>query len=489
MADMTLATLWQRSHDRAPERVPTTPPTDPTHSAHRTTVTSVEHDSRRVGEGSAFGCITGAAFDGHDFAAKAEEAGAVAVLVERPVDVTIAQIEVPDVRAALPWFASTLADEPSVPLRMVGLTGTNGKTTITHLLKSIAEAASVSAEVIGTLGGIRTTPESTELQPQLAEMYQRGVELVAMEVSSHALDQHRADAIDFDVSIFTNLTADHLDYHGTMEEYFAAKAQLFDDRTRKAVINIDDPWGARLVSALRDAGRAADVVTYALDDVTIEEIVSDRSTFAWRGHRIALPIAGAFNVSNAVAAAEAAILLGISPEDVVAGLSNVPQIPGRMEVVISPSAADPAVLVDYSHTPDGITQVVATCRELLAPGAQLIIVFGAGGDRDRTKRPLMGAAAVPADVMIVTSDNPRSEDPDAIIAEILAGVPEAKRGDNVIVESDRRRAIARALEIAGPNDIVLVAGKGHESTQTIGDVVHDFLDRAVVQELYAEVGA
>lgn len=487
MAEMTLAALWQRSHERAPDRIPSGPPVGLIDTAESVMVRSVEHDSRRVSPGAAFACIGGAAFDGHDFAAQAETAGAVAVLVERLVDVSIAQIEVPSVRAAMPWMASTLAGEPSVPLMMVGLTGTNGKTTITHLLQSIARAADIPAEVIGTLGGVRTTPESTELQPKLAAMLADGVALVAMEVSSHALDQHRADAIDFDVSVFTNLTPDHLDYHLTMDAYFAAKAQLFDQRTGTAVVNIDDPWGARLAEQLQARGQNNVVVTYSLGHVSITGMAADHSTFGWRGHQVNLPLAGAFNVSNALAAAEAAAALGISEHAVVAGLSNVPQIPGRMEVVIAPSASDPTVLVDYSHSPDGIEKVVATCRDLLVDGGRLIIIFGAGGDRDRTKRPLMGAAAMPADLMIVTSDNPRSEDPDAIIEEILAGVPDTHReSGRVMIEPDRRQAIAAALAQATEGDIVVVAGKGHESTQTIAGVAYPFLDSAVVHELHSE---
>jgi len=492
MADMSLATLWAQAHamarslgapDAVPEPGPPLSGLASQRQMHSPIVTGVVQDSRQVQPGVLFACVRGASFDGHEFASPAVAAGAVALLVETELPLDVPQVVVADVRAALAWFSAVIAGNPTAELRVFGVTGTNGKTTITHLVESIAEHAGMSTRVIGTLSGARTTPEATDLQPQLANFVAADVGLVAMEVSSHALDQHRADAIEFDVSLFTNLSPDHLNYHHTMEAYFDAKKVLFDGRTRHTIVNMDDEWGARLADELvRPDGS---VTGYSMADVTMVSMAADHSVFQWRGQEIRFPLSGAFNVSNAIGAAEAALALGFDEVDVVAGLEQVPQIPGRMEIAVAPSAKAPCILVDYSHTPDGIEKVVETCRLLLADTGSLIIVFGAGGDRDRAKRPLMGAASVQADVVIVTSDNPRSEDPLTIIADVVAGIPE-ETSAVVVQEPDRRAAIVAAVTQARPGDIVVIAGKGHEATQTISGVAHPFLDLAVAREVFAE---
>jgi len=476
MADLSLADLIARAQTQLPWdeslRV--------SDAADGVGVRSIEHDSRAVGSGSLFACYSGATFDGHDYADQAVSAGAVAILAERPLALRskVPQIIVDDVRRTAPWLAHVLSGEPSSQLAVVGITGTNGKTTTAQLVTAIARHSGRRAEVLGTLTGVRTTPEAPELQRTLAGFVESDVDIVTMEVSSHALDQHRADAVQFAVALFTNLTPDHLDYHLTMDNYFEAKARLFDGRAVNAVINIDDPYGAQLAAGVPGA------VAVSRADLTITEQRVDRSVFVWRGQTVTLPLAGPFNVDNAHAAAETALLLGFTPGDIAGGLSSIDQVPGRVEIVPGPPGS-PLVVVDYSHTPDGIEKVVAALRPLVPANGSLVIVFGCGGDRDTAKRPLMGAAAAAADRVIVTSDNPRSEDPMAIIDDILPGL--ADSGVEPTVEPDRRAAIAAALDHAGADDVVLIAGKGHETTQTIGDRVEPFDDRLVAGALLNEI--
>lgn len=476
MAELTLSDLLAR----AQTQLPWDESLRPTSTTDDVAVTSLQHDSREVEPGSMFACFSGATFDGHDYAAQAIEDGAVAVLTERrlPLAEAVPQVVVADVRRTVPWLAHVVSGEPSAHLDVVGITGTNGKTTTAQLITSIARHAGRRAEVLGTLTGVRTTPESPALQRTLAGFVTDDIDVVTMEVSSHALDQHRADAVRFAVALFTNLTPDHLDYHLTMENYFEAKARLFDGRAAHAVINTDDPYGARL------AERVPDAVRISRNDLTITEQHVDRSVFEWRGHTVTLPLAGPFNVDNAHAAAETAVLLGFTPAEAASGLSSVEQVPGRVEIVPGPPGS-PLVVVDYSHTPDGIDKVLAALRPLVPTDGRLAIVFGCGGDRDKKKRPLMGAAAVAADRIIVTSDNPRSEDPMQIIADILPGLEAAE--SEPIIEADRRAAIAAALIGAEANDVVLIAGKGHETTQTIGDRVLPFDDRVVAAALLNEI--
>jgi UDP-N-acetylmuramoyl-L-alanyl-D-glutamate--2,6-diaminopimelate ligase len=407
--------------------------------------------------------------DGHDLAPQAVEAGAVALLCERFVDVDgrIAQARVSDTRAAMGPVAAAFYDHPSAALRVVGITGTNGKTTVAHLLASVFEAHGWPAGVVGTLTGARTTPEAPALQETLARFRDEGRTAVAMEVSSHALAQHRVDGVQFAVGVFTNLSQDHLDYHLTMEEYFEAKARLFEPgRSGIAVVNADDRWGRRLLDRL-DVPAAP----YALADARDLELGNDGATFTWHGAPVRLRLRGRFNVMNALAAATAARELGVPEADVAAGLGAVERVPGRFEVVEGDQPF--TVVVDYAHTPDGLEQALAAAHEL-AVGGRVIVVFGAGGDRDHAKRPLMGAAATRlADVAYLTSDNPRNEDPMAIIEEVRAGAA----GGELEIEPDRATAIDRAVGRATAGDVVVIAGKGHETGQEIAGVVHPFDDR------------
>jgi UDP-N-acetylmuramoyl-L-alanyl-D-glutamate--2,6-diaminopimelate ligase len=440
-------------------------------------VTAVEHDSRIVGPGSLYCALKGEHTDGHLHAATAVAAGAVAVVVEHPVAVSVPQIVVPDTRAAMGRLADAFFDHPSRRIAVVGVTGTNGKTTVTHLLAAVLNHVGRTTRVVGTLSGARTTPEAPALQSALAEAADAGASVVAMEVSSHAIELRRIVGTWFTVAVFTNLSQDHLDFHGTMDRYFAAKARLFEpERAAVGLVNRDDPWGARLLEAI-----AIPAVAWSAEDAEDPELRADGSRFTWRGHRIELALAGRFNLANAVAAAEAALALGLEPAQIAAGLAQAGPVRGRFEPV---GHSEVAVLVDYAHTPDGLVQALASARELTE--GRLIVVFGCGGDRDRDKRPLMGRAADQgADVVIVTSDNPRQEDPAAIIETVMTGV---ERVDDLIVEPDRRRAVDAAVALAAPGDLVLVAGKGHETTQDLGDRVIDFDDREVAAAALARRG-
>ncbi len=454
-------------------------------------VQAIEHDSRRVRPGTWFCCLPGDRVDGHVFADEAVDRGAVALLVERPLELRatrpVVQVQVPvgGARTAMARLAAALHGFPAEELLMAGVTGTNGKTTVTQLLGAVLEHAGYPTGVIGTLSGTRTTPESTELQALLAEQRDQGraegrTHAVAMEVSSHALAQSRVDGMRFDVAVFTNLSHDHLDFHGTMERYFEAKATLFTpERTVRAVINADDPWGRRLLAR-------AEVPTVAVrrQDIEIDRLAIGRSSFRWRGETVEVPLTGAVNVANAHVAAEAAVALGVDPSVVVAGLATAPQVPGRLEhVTVSGGGPTPVdVLVDYAHTPAGLEVVLSDARAFSA-GGRLLVVMGCGGDRDAAKRPLMGQVVSRlADRVVVTSDNPRSEDPLAIIEAVVSGVDPAARAAGVVrVEPDRRTAIVSAIAEAQPGDLVVVAGKGHERYQEIDGRQLPFDDREVAR--------
>lgn len=436
-------------------------------------VRSVTHDSRQVAPGALFCCLRGAAADGHDFAPVAVEAGAAALLCERMLPLEVAQVRVAAVRPSMALAAAAFHGHPSHRLRVAGVTGTNGKTTVTWLLRSILEAHGCRAGLIGTLSGARTTPESTELQATLARMVREGTQAVAMEVSSHSLVQHRVDAVRFAVVGFTNLSQEHLDFHGDIETYFAAKASLFTPGFAEVgVVNADDPWGRRLLEKA-----VIDLRPYSMADAEDPVVRVDGSSFRRRGTRVELRLGGGFNIGNALCAAAMADVLGVAPAAVAEGLAAVASVPGRFERV---DVGQPfTVVVDYAHTPDGLEQVLRSARVLASEG-RVILVFGCGGDRDRAKRPLMGAlAAGLADMAVLTDDNPRSEDPAEIRAEVLAGVPE---GRPVVEEPDRAAAIRLAVDTARPGDIVIVAGKGHETGQTIGETTLPFDDRVVVRE-------
>jgi UDP-N-acetylmuramoyl-L-alanyl-D-glutamate--2,6-diaminopimelate ligase len=458
-------------------------------------VEAVVSDSRSSRPGALFACIAGTVTDGHLHAPAAVEAGAVALLVERFVDVDVAQVQVASVRAAVGPVASRVLGEPSRALRALGVTGTNGKTTTTYLLDAIARAAGDATGLIGTVetrvGDVatvpeHTTPEAADLQALFARMRDAGVGTVAMEVSSHALDQHRVDGTWFTAACFTNLSHDHLDYHGSFDAYFEAKARLFTPAfTDRAAVNVDDERGALLAERARNAGLR--VMTYSArhgdvhaTDVTLGRDGSRLSVVLPDGGRLPVTtsLVGPFNVENVVAATTTALLAGFDVDAVVRGLAAHAPVPGRMERVDAGQGF--TVLVDYAHTPDALDRVLLASRALTGPGGRVIAVYGCGGDRDRAKRPVMGAVvARAADVAFLTSDNPRSEDPAAIAADVLAGIA---GGRKPVVELDRRAAIHAAVREAHAGDVVVVAGKGHERGQTAAGVTRPFDDREVARE-------
>ncbi len=482
-------------------------------------VTGLTHDSRQVKPGDLYICKCGAHFDGHTFAAQAVAQGAVAVVVNRgglrqagvslPQEVCV--LEVPDTALALPMLACAFYGDPSHALLMVGVTGTNGKTTTTQMVASILRTAGKKVGTIGTLGseldGVpipsdHTTPEADQLQSLLARMRDGGAEAVVMEVSSHALAQHRTDGIAFSAGIFTNITQDHLDFHGTMDAYFEAKARLFaeypvlyprpDKSPFVGVINVAEWEGKDLVTLAR-----GDIITFTTADnpanLHAEEVVLTASESRFvavydNGMKltrlpITLPVGGAFQVGNALAAIAATLRLGFPLETIARGLNALPPVPGRFESVPTGERGF-SVIVDYAHTPDGLENLLRSARELHP--SRLLVVFGCGGDRDRTKRPIMGRlAATMAEIAIVTSDNPRHEAPNAIIAEILTGMDkntDAALTAEIHVEPDRLKAIVLAISLAHPGDIVLIAGKGHEDYQILGDTKHHFDDREIARE-------
>jgi len=443
-------------------------------------ISDVTIDSREVAEGSLFACIPGAHRDGHEFAAQAVADGARALIVERELPIAVPQIITDDARALTGWVAASLFGHPCDALLMIGVTGTNGKTTTAQLIGDVLRFAGRRVEVLGTLSGKNTTPEATTLQRLLAQWRDGGVDSVVMEVSSHALALHRVAGAHFDAAVFTNLGRDHLDLHGTIERYFAAKASLFrPGLSDVGLVNADDVHG-RLLS---DSAMIP-MNTYSLDDITDLEVTATHHRYRWRDLAVEVGIGGEYNASNSLAAAEACVLVGIDPAVVADGLAAAHAVPGRFEPIV---AGQPfAVIVDYAHTPDGLEVALDAARNAVGDG-RLIVVFGCGGDRDRDKRPEMGAVAGrAADIVIVTSDNPRSENPLAIIDAIIGGVPADYRG-RVVIEPDRQTAIARAVGIARAGDLVLIAGKGHETTQTIGDQVLPFDDRAVARTLLEDL--
>ncbi len=442
----------------------------------------VTHDSRRVGPGALFCCVRGANRDGHEFAADAVTNGAVALLVDHEIEgISVPQFIVGDTREALGPIASAVFDNPSGKLTMIGITGTNGKTTTSHMLESILNQAGKKCAVIGTLTQKRTTPEATDLQERLGELVFKGTEIVVMEVTSHALSLNRVDGISFGVALFTNLSQDHLDFHETMEAYFRAKAELFVPlRSTRAVVNLDDPHG-RL---LRDAAQIT-TIGFSASDAEPITYAATHTTMSWRGIAFDLPLAGAFNVSNALGAAVVAEILGIDQRSIVEGLSTT-VVPGRFEPIVCGQPF--GVVVDFAHTPDGLDRVLEAAQATLGSQARLITVFGCGGDRDRTKRPQMGRiAAQRSHLAVLTSDNPRSESAADIAADVLVDMDPLLRS-RVQVELDRRVAIAWAFDAADPGDVVLIAGKGHELGQEISGVVHPFDDRQVSVLLLNERG-
>jgi UDP-N-acetylmuramoyl-L-alanyl-D-glutamate--2,6-diaminopimelate ligase len=453
------------------------------------------YDNRAVVPGTLFFCVPGFTRDGHDFALDAIERGAAALVVERPLGLGVPEVLVEDVRAAMAVAAARFHGDPTARLPVVGVTGTNGKTTTAFLVRSLLQAAGRQCGLLGTVTSViagqerptvRTTPEAIDLQRTFREMLDGGDRACAMEISSHALELRRADGIHVAAAVFTNLTQDHLDFHATMDDYFQAKRRLFaSPLTDVRIANIDDPYGRRL------AAEFPGTVTFGIDAEAGYRGVGVRTGFTGSDCTFAtpdgdvdvhVPLPGRFNVANALGAWAAARALG-APVDVLAGaLSDAARVPGRFEPVAEGQPF--AVLVDYAHTPDSLENVLRAAREL-AEG-RVIAVFGAGGDRDRGKRPLMGEiGARLADVCLITSDNPRSEDPEAIIAEILAGTGGAP---NVSSDVDRRASIHRAIALAEPGDVVVIAGKGHEQGQEFaGGRKEPFDDVTVAREALRSV--
>ena len=440
-------------------------------------VAQVTDSTRGVAPGALFVCVVGQQHDGHEFAAVAVEAGAVAVVVQRALDVAVPQIVVADSRRALGLLCAAQAGWPSHRLEAVGVTGTNGKTSTSHLLAHILGHAGRQTSVRGTLTGTLTTPEAPELQQWFAQRVEAGDRHVVMEVSSHALELQRVAGTRFALGVFTNLGHDHLDFHGTQERYFAAKASLFTpEYCAAAVVNRDDVHGRLLADVT-----AVPVTTFGLDDISDVRVDRFGHQYRWRDQLVTVPLGGEFHVMNSLASATAAAVLGVDEAVVAEALGVAPTVRGRFEVIDREDG--PTVVVDFAHTPEGLEQVLRAARRLTGAG-RLIVVFGCGGDRDAPKRPRMGAVAAGlADTVILTSDNPRSEDPLAIMEAIRRGVDEVDPSRLGLMEPDRRRAIAAALGAACSGDVIVVAGKGHETTQTIGDLVVPFDDAAVVAEL------
>jgi UDP-N-acetylmuramoyl-L-alanyl-D-glutamate--2,6-diaminopimelate ligase len=456
-------------------------------------ITGLAYDSRRVQPGALFFCVSGFRDDGHDYAAQAVAGGAAALVVERQLGLGVPEVVVDSVRAAMGPLAASFHGDPTAELQVVGVTGTNGKTTTAYLVRALLEATGKKCGLLGTVASVvggeeravtRTTPEAIDLQADFSAMLAGGEQACAMEVSSHALELGRTDAIHFAAGVFTNLTQDHLDFHRTMERYFQAKLRLFRPPPGVSVVNVDDPYGRRLTAAVDGA------LTFALDapaDYRASGLACELGGCRFTLHTpagervLALPMPGRFNVANALAALATVQALGGELDTLVAALERGVQVPGRFEPV--DAGQDFAVLVDYAHTPDSLENVLRAARELAESGehgpGRVLCVFGAGGDRDRGKRPLMGAiAARLADVVFVTSDNPRSEDPERIIAEIMAGVEEAgraagseshARAAQVRSLPDRREAIAEAVACGLPGDVLVIAGKGHEQGQELAD--------------------
>ena len=468
------------------------------------TITGVAYDSRAVSPGDLFFCVPGARSDGHEFASAAVAAGAAALCVERATGAGVPEIRVSDSRTAMARLSAAFYGYPANNLTLIGVTGTNGKTTTAYLLESILRVDGYRTGLIGTIEtrigdecqpGVRTTPESLDLHRLFAEMRDAGVDGVAMEVTSHALALGRVEGLRYAAAGFTNLSQDHLDFHADMEDYFEAKRSLFvADRTDRGAVNVDDPYGRKLYETVQipcigfghspEADVRAENVDLGADGSTFD-LVTPRAT-----KRLSISMAGAFNIYNSLAAAAVALQADVSLDAVVEGLTATRSVPGRFESI---SRGQPfSVVVDYAHTPDSLDNVLKAARRLAdaqGSGGRVLCVFGCGGDRDRGKRPLMGAVVAQlADYMVVTSDNPRSEDPIAIIDEILEGVIAHRSQGPDVVLPDRREAIDEVIGAARPGDVVVIAGKGHETGQEFATVTHPFDDRIVAAEALDRLG-
>lgn len=479
-------------------------------STHDPVIRGISYDSRKVAPGDLFVALVGSTSDGHDFLERAIELGAVALLVEtvpqlaQPSDVVV--VCVPDTRRALAPIATRFYGEPAKEIALIGITGTNGKTSTSYLVESILGRARKRTGLIGTVEvrfagtaqpAVNTTPESLDLQNTLRNMRTQNVDHVVMEVSSHGLELGRVHGCEFAVVAVTNLTQDHLDFHGNMESYLASKLLLFREHLNTggcAVVNLDDPSAQQFIDAAK--ARGARVITVTRDAGTIADVRLVSAEITLSGSRVRIempngmidldvPLVGDFNLENLLVACGICVALEIAPEAIAEGVSACPQVPGRMEVVSIDAPDTPTVIVDYAHTPDAVEKLLAAVRPLSS--GRLIAVFGCGGDRDRKKRPLMAeAVAHSADLAIATSDNPRTEDPDAILADVEAGLTGLQRVEvdaldksdrAYAVVPDRREAIAHAIAIARKEDAVVVAGKGHEDYQIVGTTKLPFDDR------------
>ena len=464
-------------------------------------ITGISYNSKTTKKGDIFVCLVGEHTDGHEFAQNAIEAGAAALLVERKVEGTkIPQVVVASTRHKIADIADRFYSSPSKGINLIGITGTNGKTTVTHLIQKIFEENNEKCALIGTLGyklssngeyrdAKHTTPQAPELQATLRMIKDvEKIDNVVMEVSSHALEQNRVGGCRFNGAVFTNLTQDHLDYHITMDNYFKAKALLFEHLTEGdfAVINADDEYGDRFISVVPEGVR---VLTYGVRQQS--DVMARNINFSLNGaeftlvanakeHKVNLHMNGMFSVYNVLAAVTAALAIGIDIETAIKALQNVKGVAGRFEVVVK----KPLVIVDYAHTPDGLENVLKSAREITPEDGKLICLFGCGGDRDATKRPKMGAIAEKlADKIVITSDNPRSEDPQTIITDIIAGLKSVNT-ESVIVEPDRGTAIGLLKSIANNNDVVVIAGKGHEDYQILKDKTIHFDDREEARKVF-----
>lgn len=464
-------------------------------------ITGISYNSKTTKKGDIFVCLVGEHTDGHEFAQNAIEAGAAALLVERKVEGTkIPQVVVASTRHKIADIADRFYSSPSKGINLIGITGTNGKTTVTHLIQKIFEENNEKCALIGTLGyklssngeyrdAKHTTPQAPELQATLRMIKDvEKIDNVVMEVSSHALEQNRVGGCRFNGAVFTNLTQDHLDYHITMDNYFKAKALLFEHLTEGdfAVINADDEYGDRFISVVPEGVR---VLTYGVRQQS--DVMARNINFSLNGaeftlvanakeHKVNLHMNGMFSVYNVLAAVTAALAIGIDIETALKALQNVKGVAGRFEVVVK----KPLVIVDYAHTPDGLENVLKSAREITPEDGKLICLFGCGGDRDATKRPKMGAIAEKlADKIVITSDNPRSEDPQTIITDIIAGLKSVNT-ESVIVEPDRGTAIGLLKTIANNNDVVVIAGKGHEDYQILKDKTIHFDDREEARKVF-----
>ncbi len=460
-----------------------------------TDVSGIAYDSRNVKDGEVFVCVSGFKVDGHSFIENALKKGAAAIVAEKEVEIPqgISLIRVKNSRAALAQMSANYFNKPSEKMTLIGVTGTNGKTSVTYIIKSVLDKTKHNVGIIGTIENKignevipteRTTPESFEVQKLFKQMKDADVNDVVMEVSSHALDLNRVDACDFDIGVFTNLTQDHLDYHITMENYRDAKAKLFE-KAKKSVINIDDSYGEYMLKASK-----GEVITYGIEknaDICAENIkitadgVSFILVYGNSSYTVKLNIPGKFSIYNALGAFGACLFMGIPIEDIIEGIEGIEGVKGRFQVIKGKNNIN--AVVDYAHTPDGIENILNTAREFVK--GRIITVFGCGGDRDKTKRPIMGEIAGRlSHFCIITSDNPRSENPEAILKDIEEGISKTQCSYTKV--ADRREAIFKAVEMAEENDLIVVAGKGHETYQIFSHRTIHFDDAEVIKEAFGE---